>query len=251
MRELIDTLPAWAEAKRLSFIADDQRPLTSSGLRKQSDGIAYVTSSELTKEAERLHELLYELGIVAPEHLPPQDLEVDLQADISSIDKNELETSVTCVCRADRFAEGSLADGFNSLFLTKALRRLYLLNVCNEDGWPKMLPYSSDKQIEEGIPLFSVSGNIEGRATGSRRKCASTKCPGWFIGVLWESGQQMYICSEGWHYDSENNRIDVIGGGEISARFISPKPLGVLPLPRHEWPDREALARRKGWRVSP
>jgi hypothetical protein len=251
MKELSDTLPAWAEAKHLSFIVDDQRPLTSSGLRKQSDGIAYVTSSELTKEAERLHELLYELGIVAPEHLPPQDLEVDLEADISSVDKNELETSVTCVCRADRFAEGSLADGFNSKFLTKALRRLYLLNVCNEDGWPKMLPHQSDNQIKEGIKLLSVSGTIEGRTTGSRRKCSAKNCPGWFIGVLWESGQQMYICSEGWHYDSENNRIEVIGGGEISARVISPKPLGVPPLPRHEWPDREALARRKGWRVSP
>jgi hypothetical protein len=251
MKELIDTLPAWAEAKHLSFIVDDQRPLTSRGLRKQSDGIAYVTSSELTKEAERLHELLYELGIVAPEHLPPHDLEVDLQADISSIDKNELETSVTCVCRADRFAEGSLADGFNSKFLTKALRRLYLLNVCNEDGWPKMLPYLSHNQTEEGIRLLSVSGTIEGRTTGSRRKCSAKNCPGWFIGVLWETGQQMYICSEGWHYDSENNCIDVIGGGEISARVISPKPLGVPPLPRHEWPDRESLARRKGWRVSP
>ena len=249
MRDLVDTLPAWAEAKRLSFIIDDQRPLTSSGLRKQSDGIAYVTSSELSKEAERLHELLYELGIVAPEHLPPQDLEVDLQADISSIDKNELETSVTCVCRADRFVEGSLADGFNSKFLTKALRRLYLLNVCNEDGWPKMLPYLSDNQIEEGIRLLSVSGTIEGRTTGSRRKCSAKACPGWFIGVLWETGQQMYLCSEGWHYNAESHQIDVIGGGEISARFVSPKPLGVPPLPRNEWPDRQSLAHRKGWRL--
>jgi hypothetical protein len=227
MKELSETLSTWAEAKRLSFAIDSHFPAKSGGLRKHGVEFPSVPSSDLSKEVQRIRELFNDLGIVEPESL-------------SSIDIDERQ----------------LAEASKYKFLTQEIRRLYLEAVCSKDGWPRMLPYSSEKQIKEGIPLFSVSGNIEGRATGSRRKCIagksdSDKCPGWFIGVLWESGQQMYICSEGWHYDLENDRIDVIGGGEISARFVSPKPLGVSPLPRDVWPDRESLVRRKGWRVSP
>jgi len=222
MKELSDSLPSWAEAKRLSFIIDSHFPTTSPGLRNHGADVAIVPPPDLTEEVRRIRELFNDLGIVEPESLSSLDLKV-----------------------------AHLNEGAKYKFLTQEIRRLYSEAVCSKDGWPKMLPYSSEKQIGEGIPLFSVSSNIEGRATGSRRKCASKKCPGWFIGVLWESGQQMYICSEGWHYDLGNDRIVVIGGGEISARVISPKPLGVPPLPRHEWPDRDALARRKGWRVIP
>ena len=227
MKELSETLSTWAEVKRLSFVIDSHFPAKSGGLRKHGIEVPSVPSPDLFKEVRRIRELFNDLGIVKPESL-------------SSIDIDERQP----------------IESSKYKFLTQEIRRLYSEAVCSKDGWPKMLPYSSEKQIKEGIPLFSVSGNVEGRATGSRRKCisgkgTSDKCPGWFIGVLWESGQQMYICSEGWHYDSENNRIDVIGGGEISARFISPKPLGVPPLPRDEWPERDALARRKGWRVSP
>ena len=227
MRELSETLSTWAEAKRLSFVIDSHFQAKSGGLRKHGIEVPSVPSPDLFKEVRRIRELFNDLGIVKPESL-------------SSIDIDERQP----------------IESSKYKFLTQEIRRLYSEAVCSKDGWPKMLPYSSEKQIKEGIHLFSVSGNVEGRATGSRRKCisgkgTSDKCPGWFIGVLWESGQQMYICSEGWHYDSENNRIDVIGGGEISARFISPKPLGVPPLPRDEWPERDALARRKGWRVSP
>jgi hypothetical protein len=227
MKELSETSSTWADAKRLSFVIDSHFPAKSGGSRKHSVDVASVPVPDLSKEVRRIRELFNDLGIVEPESLTSLDLKV-----------------------------AHLNEGANYKFLTQEIRRLYSVTVCLKDGWPKMLPYSSDKQIEEGIPLFSVSGNIEGRATGSRRKCisgngTSNKCPGWFIGVLWESGQQMYICSEGWHYDPENHRIDVIGGGEISARYISPKPLGVQPLPRNEWPDRNTLARRKGWRTSP
>ena len=232
MKELSESLSTWAEVKGLSFIIDSHFPPKSGSLKKHGVDVASVSPPDLSKEVRRIRELFNDLGIVEPDSLSSLDLKV-----------------------------AHLNEGANYKFLTQEIRRLYSVTVCLKDGWPKMLPYSSDKQIEEGIPLFSVSGNIEGRATGSRRKCisgngtskngTSNKCPGWFIGVLWESGQQMYICSEGWHYDSENNRIDVIGGGEISARYISPKPLGVQPLPRHEWPERESRARRKGWRVSP
>ena len=222
MKELSDSLPSWAEAKRLSFIIDSHFLTTSLGLRNHGVDVAIETPPDLTEEVRRIRELFNDLGILEPDSLSSLDLKV-----------------------------AHLNEGANYKSLTQEIRRLYSETVSPTDGWPKMLPYSSDKQIEEGIPLFSVSGNINGRATGSRRKCASNKCPGWFIGVLWESGQQMYICSEGWHYDLENDRIDVIGGGEISARFVSPKPLGVPPLPRDVWPDRESLVRRKGWRVSP
>lgn len=227
MKELSDSLSSWAEAKRLSFFIDSHFPAKSGGLKKHDVDVASEPPSDLTREIRRIRELFNDLRIMEPDNLSSLDLD-----------------------------ENQPIEASKYKFLTQEIRRLYSLTVCSKDGWPKMLPYSSDKQIKEGIPLFSVSGNIEGRATGSRRKCISGKdtsrqCPGWFIGVLWESGQQMYICSEGWHYDSENDRIDVIGGGEISARFISPKPLGVPPLPRDEWPDRDALARRKGWRVSP
>lgn len=116
------------------------------------------------------------------------------------------------------------------------------------DAWPSDFPVTSDGRIAEGFVVLSKSGTIEGRTTGSRRPCISIGCPGWFIGVRWETGQFMSICSEGWAYDPDIQTIRVTGGGEVSARFVSPKPLGVDPLPRDQWPYRSAL-RGKGWRV--
>ncbi len=115
--------------------------------------------------------------------------------------------------------------------------------------WPAAFPVTDDGGVAEGVLVRSQSGEIEGRTTGSRRPCVSHGCPGWFIGVRWETGQLMSICSEGWAYDPATGEVRVTGGGEISARFVSPKPLGVAPLPRAEWPDRSTLSRWKGWRV--
>ena len=117
--------------------------------------------------------------------------------------------------------------------------------------WPTTFPIEPSGGVAEGLVVRSVSGAIEGRTTGSRRRCSSTNCPGWFIGVLWESGQQTYLCSEGWRYDPASRTVRVVDGGEISARFVSPAPLGIEPLPRTEWPARAALAHRKGWRIPP
>lgn len=114
--------------------------------------------------------------------------------------------------------------------------------------WPKDFPVLDDGRVREGLVVLSRSGTIEGRTTGSRRPCIS-ECPGWFIGVRWETGQLMFICSEGWAYDPGSDTVQVTGGGEISARFVSPKPLGVPPLPREQWPAREALRKWMGWRV--
>ena len=114
--------------------------------------------------------------------------------------------------------------------------------------WPSELPLLADGTVEVGMVVRSRSGKIEGRTTGSRRPCLSADCPGWFIGVRWETGQMMYPCSEGWRYDPSTKEIHVTGGGEISARVVSPEPCGVPPLPRSEWPSRDELHRLKGWR---
>lgn len=115
--------------------------------------------------------------------------------------------------------------------------------------WPQEFPVRGAGGVEEGLPVWSRSDEIEGRTTGARLPCSSHGCPGWFIGVRWETGQLMRICSEGWRYDPKERVVRVTGGGEISARFVSPEPLGTPPLPRSEWPDRETLRRWKGWRV--
>lgn len=115
----------------------------------------------------------------------------------------------------------------------------------NEDGtagpWPEGVPTTRPKSVKVGQIVRSISGEIEGRTTGSRRPCISIGCPGCFIGVNWETGQQMHICSKGWCYDPESGEFRVVAGGEISARYVSPKPLGTPPLPRDEWPDRSKL----------
>ena len=121
----------------------------------------------------------------------------------------------------------------------------------NVGPWPENFPLLPDGKVEEGLAVWSKSKKIEGRTTGSRRPCLSTECDGWFIGVRWETGQMMYPCSKGWTYDPLRRGISVTGGGEISARFVSPVPEGVTPLPKEEWPPRDALKKGNGWRVQP
>lgn len=115
-------------------------------------------------------------------------------------------------------------------------------------SWPAEFPVNADGTVEEGLVVWSQSG-IEGRTTGARLRCSSIDCPGWFIGVSWETGQRMRPCSEGWKYDPATTTIRITGGGDISARFASPEPLGTDPLPQDAWPTRSSLARAKGWRV--
>jgi hypothetical protein len=117
--------------------------------------------------------------------------------------------------------------------------------------WPQNFPLLPDGTVEEGLIIWSKSKTIEGRTTGSRRPCLSSDCEGWFIGVRWESGQMMYPCSKGWAYDPSTKEVRVTGGGEISARTVSPSPEGVPPLQKEVWPPRDALKRGKVWRVGP
>lgn len=114
--------------------------------------------------------------------------------------------------------------------------------------WPEDFPVLGESEVAEGLVVRSLSGEIEGRTTGNRQPCKTVGCPGWFIGVRWETGQLMFICSEGWTYDPVTEEVRVTGGGEISARFVAPAPLGTPPLAREEWPSREELSRFAGWR---
>ncbi len=116
--------------------------------------------------------------------------------------------------------------------------------------WPEAFPVLGDNQVAEGLAVWSLSGEIEGRTTGNRRPCISHGCPGWFIGVRWETGQLLFICSEGWEYSPETKEVRVTGGGEISGRCVSPAPLGVSPLPRDEWIERERMTTWAGWRTN-
>jgi len=116
--------------------------------------------------------------------------------------------------------------------------------------WPDDFPLESDGKVAEGMVARSKSGELEGRTTGLRQRCTSVGCPGWMVSVTWETGQALRVCSEGWHYDAELNTIRITAGGEISARFTTPPPNGVEPLPPAEWPTRAALAKRKGWRIT-
>ena len=118
-------------------------------------------------------------------------------------------------------------------------------------SWPQSFPVLSSKSVHEGLIVRSRTGEFEGRTTGSRRPCSNPDCEGWFIGVRWETGQLMYICSKGWEYNAETEQVHVTGGGEISARTISPAPWGVPPTPREEWPAREAFKNWKGWSTDP
>jgi len=69
--------------------------------------------------------------------------------------------------------------------------------------WPLEFPAIADDRVAEGLTVWSLSGDIEGRTTGNRRPCITLGCSGWFIGVRWETGQLLHICSEGWAYDPD------------------------------------------------
>jgi hypothetical protein len=123
------------------------------------------------------------------------------------------------------------------------------LHKASPGRWPEDFPLDADGKVEEGLVVWSKSGDVEGRTTGARQRCSSIGCPGWFVAVTWETGQALRPCSEGTQYDAATKTIRITGGGELTARFASPPALPVDPLPREEWPTRAALAKRKGWRV--
>lgn len=124
------------------------------------------------------------------------------------------------------------------------------------DPWPDALPLTAEGRVARGIPVWSLpvkapgfSGRIEGRTTGGRRSCAAPSCGGWFIGVKWETGQQMFICSRGWRYDTSSGVVEITDGVGMSTTTATDRPnTRAEPPPRHAWPPRQALG--PAWRTS-
>lgn len=112
--------------------------------------------------------------------------------------------------------------------------------------WPEEFPVLPDGTVRECLVVRSQSGTIEGRTTNARRPCISKGCPGWFLTVSWETGPLMHICPEGWRYDPASQEVRVAGGGELSARFVSPKPLGTRLDPARNGPIRRLCEGRAG-----
>jgi hypothetical protein len=123
------------------------------------------------------------------------------------------------------------------------------------DGWPEYFPTLGEGRVECGLRVWSLpvevegfAGRVEGRTTGGRRSCAAPSCGGWFVGVRWETGQQMFICSRGWEFDSEARAVVMTAGVGLSTTVATDRPntRSVVP-PRSQWPDRGELG--PSWRV--
>lgn len=122
------------------------------------------------------------------------------------------------------------------------------------DTWPKNFPMADDGKVQSGIPVWSLpvevdgfTGRIEGRTTGSRRPCAAPSCGGWFIGVKWETGQQMYPCSRGWTYESESGEVHLTKGSGLSTTVaVDRTSTRAAAPPKSEWPNRADLG--PSWR---
>jgi hypothetical protein len=219
----------------------------SSGAWKRLKQLSYLVEAETTPFRDELHDLVYSMQLVDPEYL---NLDIDYDeiesARQADLDFRTTAQYITRIYRADRFSEGTVNMAIDNGLIPNLLRHAYSLSL-HENGWPRNFDVVDDGKISVGLPVFSLSGKIEGRTTGGRRGCPSHSCSGWLIGVLWETGQMMHICSVGWHYDENKREIQVVGGGEISARFVSPKPSGVPPLPKSQWIKRSELLKRKSW----
>lgn len=121
--------------------------------------------------------------------------------------------------------------------------------MVDRDPWPSGLMVDGEGRVPVGLPVWSLpvevvgfSGRVEGRTTGGRRPCAAPSCGGWFIGVKWETGQQMFLCSRGWEYDSATRSVAMTAGSGMSTTVATDRPnTRADPPPRSEWPDRARL----------
>lgn len=204
----------WERLRRLTYLRDETGPL------------------------DELRGVLVEIGAVSPVPLPTSSRDSSPTLEAGAL-------ADTCLDLARHLLEGRVSGADGDL-ARRLCRRAYAF-ANTSDGWPISLPVTESGRIAVGLVFRSLSGAIEGRSTGGRRRCPAHGCPGWLVGVLWETGQQLHVCSEGWHHDPESCELRIVGGGEISARFVSPPPLGVPPRPRREWPPRSQLERRPAW----
>lgn len=241
---------AWERLKRLTFILDAQPKMRGPELRANDESaILFLDGGESSPALQELHQLVYDLELVDPRHFVEQLTEAPIDL-IDSLDLTQTCQYITAVFRGHRFVDGLLISLTNSGYVQKLCRRAYSLTL-TRDGWPTMLSVGPGGGISVGLTFRSLNGTLEGRTTGGRRRCPANSCPGWLVGVLWESGQTLHICSEGWHYDPKDKELRVVGGGEISARFVSPPPLGTPPLPREQWISRDELKLRPAWSANP
>lgn len=128
------------------------------------------------------------------------------------------------------------------------------LRRTERDLWPSEFPITPDGRVERGLVVWSLPvameghvGRVEGRTTGGRRACACPSCGGWFVGVKWETGQQMFICSRGWRYDPLTRSISITAGTGLSTTVADDRPnTRSAPPPRRLWPQRVDLG--PAWR---
>lgn len=238
----------WKRLKQLSYLVETEKDLKGPRLSEPDpEGIRFFQSAESTPHRDELLDLVYEMRLVDPDQLDMDISYNDIEtAQQSRLDMKTTAQFITRLYRADRFCEGTVHAAIDNGLIPNLIRHAYSLAI-HKNGWPSNFALLDAHNIEIGIPVFSLSGKIEGRTTGGRRACPANTCPGWLIGVLWESGQMLHVCSEGWHYDQQKNEIQIVGGGEISARFVSPKPLGTPLLPKSQWIKRSELMKRKSW----
>lgn len=246
------TLQQWERLKRLTFIVDqqvDQRKIKAIGLTDPDDNdVRSIQPGVATSDLDALRALVYEMNLASRDD---EQTAHELSGNLTQpeLDLDATRRALTAVFHADRYVGGLFLSHVTTKLVQQLCRHAYTLSVF-QDGWPRHLPFTELGRIRTGIVAKSIDGKIEGRTTGGRRKCPSNRCNGWLVGVHWQTGQQLHICTEGWHYDPDADELRVIGGGSISARFVSPKPHGVEPLPRREWPARADLMRTKAWSIS-
>lgn len=97
------------------------------------------------------------------------------------------------------------------------------------------------------MDVDGFAGRVEGRTTGGRRPCAAPSCGGWFIGVKWETGQQMFLCSRGWSFDPDRRTVTMTLGSGLSTTMATDRvSVRALAPDRSNWPDRAALG--PAWR---
>ena len=240
---------AWGELKRVTFELD-----AVSGVSAPRPGatdaqvLRHFLDPDPSPAVEHLYRLLHHLDDSPSKRFrtigePPEP------AEIAEMDHERTWRAIRGIFDFDRLRSGHVNEQVANHTLQRLCRRAYALAL-TIDGWPTAVPLLGDGRVQVGLRVRSLTGEMEGRTTGGRRRCPAHGCPGWLVGVLWESGQQLHICSEGWHYDPETTELRVVGGGEISARFVSPEPLGVPPWPREQWIPREELVSRPAWSAS-
>jgi hypothetical protein len=244
-------LVEWESLKRHSFDLDDGPILGGPHFAANENNEYVIVSGDYPSALSDLVDAMYRLNLVRSGYdmnANPDDLTNPV---IRKMADSRVRDFISQIVRADRINEGTLQRFVNNRILLQLARAAYDHEVFNSRHWPKAFPILDEQHVAKGLVVRSRTNKFEGRTTGGRQKCQLTSCPGWSIGVLWETGQQMHICSEGWHFEPSTDEIHVIGGGDVSARYISPKPWGKPPLLKNLWPSKDDLNATAAWKILP